>query len=291
VALTPTDFLLAAYLAVLSLVLIARGPMADGAPWVLLAHGLFGVMLIGFSRLPPRAPVGRALHVFYPLILLAGLYTAIGLVNDGRGIGAILANDAHVQRWEAALFGGQPAFDWIRRAPSTFWSGLLHLSYLTYYPLVLLPAPILAARGRWDAAREVIFATMLAFVACYLVFVLFPVAGPNYAFPHPTGPVREVWPARLVYRLLAGGSSVGAAFPSSHVAATLAATIAAWRAWPAMGRTMLAPFLLLTVAVVYCQMHYAVDALAGLVVGIAVSGVAAQVWRKSVRAGEATSVE
>jgi membrane-associated phospholipid phosphatase len=235
-------------------------------------------MLFLFRRLRADRGPGRALHTFYPLLLLAGFYGAIGVLNDGRGVAAILERDAIVQRWEAALFGGQPAYDWIRRAPSVFWSGLLHLSYLLYYPLILLPGPILALRGNWEGARRVVFATMLAFVACYLVFVLFPVAGPNYAFPHPTGPVREVWSARLVYDLLAGGSSVGAAFPSSHVAATLAATVAAWRAWPALGRTMLGPFLLLVVAVVYCQMHYAVDAASGLLVGIAVCVAAPRLW-------------
>ncbi|HET7039033.1 MAG TPA: phosphatase PAP2 family protein, partial [Gemmatimonadales bacterium] len=147
-------------------------------------------------------------------------------------------------------------------------------------PLVTLPALVLAARDRWTGAREVVFATMSAFVVCYVVFVLFPVAGPNHVFPHPTGPVREVWSARLVYGVLAGGASVGAAFPSSHVAGALASTIAAWRAWPAMGRIMLAPFLLLTVAVVYCQMHYAVDALSGLAVGVAVSAVAPGIGKR-----------
>ena len=34
---------------------------------------------------------------------------------------------------------------------------------------------------------------------------------------------------------------------------------------------LLAPTVLLTVGVVYCQMHYAVDALAGLGVGAAVA--------------------
>jgi membrane-associated phospholipid phosphatase len=42
---------------------------------------------------------------------------------------------------------------------------------------------------------------------------------------------------------------------------------------------MLLPFLLLVVAVVYCQMHYAVDAVSGLVVGLGVSVAAPMLWR------------
>jgi membrane-associated phospholipid phosphatase len=112
---------------------------------------------------------------------------------------------------------------------------------------------------------------MTAYAFCFVVFVLFPVAGPNWVFPHPTGPVREVWSARLVYSVLENGSSVGTAFPSSHVAATFATVIACWRAWPPLGRGTVVPFVLLTIAVVYCQMHYAMDAVGGLVVGLAVA--------------------
>ena len=58
---------------------------------------------------------------------------------------------------------------------------------------------------------------IIAFVICYVVFVSYPVGGPYYAFPRPQGPVEEVWSARLVYWVLSGGSSFGAAFPLSPV--------------------------------------------------------------------------
>jgi membrane-associated phospholipid phosphatase len=103
----------------------------------------------------------------------------------------------------------------------------------------------------------------------FLWFILFPVAGPYYAFPRPTGEFVNNWMARLVYATLATGSSYGAAFPSSHVAASVVATLAAWRASPRLGAAVAIPTLLLTIGVVYCQMHYAVDAVAGLVVGAA----------------------
>ena len=47
------------------------------------------------------------------------------------------------------------------------------------------------------------------------------------------------------------------------MAAALAAGIGSRR----LGLLLLLPTLLLTVGVVYCQMHYGVDALSGLVVG------------------------
>jgi membrane-associated phospholipid phosphatase len=75
----------------------------------------------------------------------------------------------------------------------------------------------------------------------------------------------------VAYDVLAPGSSYGAAFPSSHVAAALAATLAALGASRRLGMILLLPTALLTVGVVYCQMHYGVDALAGLLVGATVT--------------------
>jgi membrane-associated phospholipid phosphatase len=111
---------------------------------------------------------------------------------------------------------------------------------------------------------------MLTFVVCYLAFIFFPVAGPYYAFPRPDGTFIDNGAARLVYAVLAQGSSFGAAFPSSHVAASVAATIVAWVASRRLGIVLALATTLLTVGVVYCQMHYGVDAIAGLLVGLAV---------------------
>jgi membrane-associated phospholipid phosphatase len=71
-----------------------------------------------------------------------------------------------------------------------------------------------------------------------------------------------------VYDALSQGSSFGAAFPSSHVAGTVAALLASWQSSRRLGLLLLVPTGLLLVAVVYCQMHYAVDALAGLGIGV-----------------------
>src|SRR5690606_31693109 len=96
------------------------------------------------------------------------------------------------------------------------------------------------------------------------------VAGPYYEFAQPTGAFVANAPAQWVYAALAKGSAFGAAFPSSHVAATVAATLVAWRPAPRLAAVLAVPTALLTVGVVYCQMHYVVDSVAGLGVGVLV---------------------
>jgi membrane-associated phospholipid phosphatase len=280
-ALNRVDKLLGGYLAFVTAVIVVRGPFDDIAnAWMIAMHALFGVMLYLYTRLQETDRLGRALHILYPIVMLLPLYSQIGLLNAPLGTDAIFANDTVIQGWEDAVFGSQISYTWIRNQPSVFWSGLLHVAYFAYYPIVTVGPILLVLRGRPGDARAVMLATMIAYVACFAVFVLYPVAGPNYAFDHPTGPVREVWSARLVYNVLAGGSSFGAAFPSSHVAASLAATLALWRTWKPLAAVFTIPMILLVVATVYCQMHYGIDAGVGLLFG-GLAVLAAAKWAQN----------
>src|SRR5207237_6477953 len=101
---------------------------------------------------------------------------------------------------------------------------------------------------------------------CYVVFLFFPVAGPRYAFDLAHNRATGVWPARATQWLLDRGDSWGAAFPSSHVAAAVVAAVCALRYWRRLG-LVLAPFTLgLGLSAVYGPFHFAVDAVAGLIV-------------------------
>jgi membrane-associated phospholipid phosphatase len=265
----PVDWILGGWIGFVTVLILARGGVGQPTWWLLTAHVLFWILLALFSQLDDRHRIGAVLHDVYPLLLLGALYTELGLLSIDRGMADVLAHDRIVQGWEASVFGMQPAVEWIRAQPSAFWSAVLHAAYLSYYPIIYGAPAALLLGGSREGARNVILATMTAFVVCYAVFALFPVAGPYFAFPHPVGPARDVWSAALVYALLDAGSAVGTAFPSSHVAATVAAVVVL-RSESAMAfGVAVVPAVLLVVSTVYCQMHYAVDALAGLVVGAA----------------------
>jgi hypothetical protein len=267
------DRLLLAYLAAVTVVAVLRLDLKPMAGWVVLANGLTAllVVLLHDGRL---GRTGRLLREIYPIVLLPALYGALDLLNGFD----VRTWDETVRGWEAALFGGQVSRDWWQAAPSRFWSTLLHAAYFAYYLIIPFPAIYFLARRRPAAARTAVTLIVATFLLCYLCFLLFPVAGPYYEFPRPTGAFVNNWAARLVYGTLAGGSSYGAAFPSSHVAATVAAAVGTWMGSRRLGVALFIPTLLLTVGVVYCQMHYAVDALAGLLLPLGV-GWAVQRWQ------------
>jgi membrane-associated phospholipid phosphatase len=72
----------------------------------------------------------------------------------------------------------------------------------------------------------------------------------------------------MVDFIWAGGENPGAAFPSSHVAATF--LVAWWGSthFQKMKIIYWLTFLFLSIATVYCMFHYAVDVIGGLLLGI-----------------------
>jgi membrane-associated phospholipid phosphatase len=268
-SLRPVDLLLAGYLAVVSVVAILRAPGLPNCWWLLAAHALFGVLLYLLTR-PGLGLLGRTIREIYPLLLLVALYSELDVLN---GPGATVVHDATVQGWELAMFGAQLSMEWWRAMPSRFWSAVLHAAYLSYYLIIVAPAFYFAWRRNLVALRHFILVVMSTFVLCYLVFIFYPVAGPYYVFPRPDAWFLDNVFARAVYDTLATGSSYGAAFPSSHVAAAIAATLSSGRGSKALAWSLAVPTALLSIAVVYCQMHYGVDAIAGLLTGAGVTAV------------------
>jgi membrane-associated phospholipid phosphatase len=275
--LRPVDLLLAGYLVVVSVVAVVRAPGLPNCWWLLAGHALFGLLLYLLTR-PGLGPLGRTIREIYPLLLLVSLYSELDVLS---GPGGTAVHDATVQGWELAIFGAQLSTEWWRAMPSRFWSAALHAAYLCYYLIIVAPAFYFAWRRDLVALRHFILVVMSTFVVCYLVFIFFPVAGPYYVFPRPDAWFLDNMFARAVYDTLATGSSYGAAFPSSHVAAAIAATLSAGRGSRALGWALAIPTVLLSLAVVYCQMHYGVDAIAGLLTGAGMTAVVERLDRVS----------
>jgi hypothetical protein len=132
------------------------------------------------------------------------------------------------------------------------------------------------------AFDRALLALSLSMLSCYLIFVVFPVQGPRYIGPPegiPEGPIRA-----LVLTILQGGSSRGAAFPSSHVAVAVTQSLVMLRFHRPAGMVMTVTSLLLAAGAVYGGFHYAIDALTGGVVGVAAWLVSGAVQRARERA-------
>ena len=251
--------MIAAYLA-LALWPMVRYTQTTGDRSPLLAH--VGVLLVAAALIRDAPRRARTVRDLLPLAVGPFLYVELRWLIPGLGRPHA---DAIVMRWEGAFFPSHPAATWALAMPYRALSELLHFAYASYYLLVLVPPILLLARGRRCEYARTMLALAVVYGLCFLTYLLFPVDGPRYlvgAAAAPDGPVRS-----FVLHLLAAGSSRGTAFPSSHVAASLVASLCALRFQRPVGLVVAVLTMGLALATVYGGFHYLVDVLAGAIVG------------------------
>lgn len=268
----PTHRLFAAYLLLTAPALLFPYHR-QGWPILLALH-----LLVALALLRPalRRPVStwfaarfprltQFLADWYLLGLVPALYTELATLNKAVWNGHFF--DDLILKWEAMLFGA-PSQELALRFNSLPLSEYLHFSYLSYYLIIYTPPLVLWLRGRRSEFRALAFTLMLTFFAHYLFFVYFPVQGPRYLFPAPTGEIAQGTFYQLTHRMLEAGSSQGAAFPSSHVGVAAAQTLMTLTYIRPLGLVLVTLSLSLALGAVYGGFHYATDALFGLVLGV-----------------------
>jgi len=267
-ALRPVDWFTVIYLGAVLVPLFVLGPPGSRTFLLAAAHvaGMAAVVLARRLGLA-RHPVGEFLLNIYPLPLFALLYTEVGTLD--RLLHPGVFHDAAIQRIEEAVFGGEPA-QTLYRHGSFPLGEYLHLGYFSYYLL----APVLVFTLYFTRPRVQLERTLatisLSFYISFLVFIAWPVAGPYHAFTPP--PVGEMgWFLPHVARWVVNrGSSIGAAFPSSHVAVSVAIWLMALRYYRPLGVAYLFLVPALAMGAIYGGFHYATDVSAGAILGILV---------------------
>src|SRR5512132_740140 len=251
--------ILAAYLAV-SAPAVGIALAAGRTSRAILVLHLLALIIVAVLLYRPGA---RLITDWLPLASIPFLYAELPrLALTGL-------HDSRVQRWELSTFDTSPAQALAGRWSAPLLSELLHAAYVSYYAIIYVPPVVLYLRGRRETFYSTVAGLMTVFAFCYLIFVVFPVAGPRYLWPPPPGvfegPVR-----RFVLNVLAAGSAKGTAFPSSHVAVATVQTILAFR-WSARAGFALGVLTTgLALGAVYGGFHYGVDVLAGAAVGLVI---------------------
>ena len=200
--------------------------------------------------------------------------------------------------YEQQLFHCQPALLFSQKIANPVFSELMHLGYASYYPLIGL-VTLYYFLYRYQEFHRVTFVILASFFIYYVIFILLPVTGPQYYylaagvdqiaqahFPnvgdyfntHDEALPIPGWKDGFFYQCVASAHAAGerptAAFPSSHVGVT---TILLLLAWHARNRkliyTILPFFVLMCMATVYIQAHYAVDVIGGWISALVIYAV------------------
>lgn len=246
--------------------------------YLLTAHWLL-LTLVALAPMARRqaGTFGRLIAEWYPLVVLLAVYGSIGLVNAPRAW-LDQSFDPLVLSWEGRLAGTRFLMYYSGYTGTPILTWLLGISYLAFFPMVIASPMVLWAMGRRDHARRAIFGITLTFLTCYLLFLLFPVAGPAYIWGWPDAQTNADLPVRLVRQLNDRHDSWGSAFPSSHVAASAVAVLLGFSGCRRLG-TLIAPVALgILLAVIYFRVHYVLDAVAGLALAILVAAAVIRIW-------------
>jgi len=249
---------LSAYLAVSGVLLASSGHA------LLAAMHAAGIALAAWGQLD-RSRLARVVGDLLPLVAAPALYGEIPLLITALGSSY---HDATAQGWEVAVFGAEASRVFATFVPSATVSEVLHAGYLAYYPAIFAPPLLLYARGNRRGLAETVAALTFVYLVCWMIFAVAPVQGPRYLWTvdAPDGPFR-----RLTVTLLAAGSSRGAAFPSSHMAVSVAQAVMALRWQPRVGAVLVVVAALVGLGAVYGGFHYGIDMIAGAALGLVVA--------------------
>ena len=246
--------------------------------------------------------VGMA-YLLFTLVVMACVWSQLqniasmlGWYPDTYELNRTLPNLDHVfAQWEQSLFGCQPSLLFSQKVPYAWFSELMCLGYVSYFPLMLITYLYYFFR-RYKEFQMAAFVMLSSFFAYYVVFVLLPVTGPQFyylavgtekiaagIFPnlgdwfltHSERMAAPGWSDGFCYHLLDithdAGERPTAAFPSSHVGVTTVIMLLALRTRSkGLIFTILPFYILMCLSTVYIYAHYAIDAIAGLITGIAI---------------------
>ncbi len=167
-----------------------------------------------------------------------------------------------------ALSGFQPA--WLTE--------LMMFAYLAYLPLVVWLAYVLFRKQGQAGLQTYTFALGLAYLTCFILFILVPAASPRFYFE---GLVPEGgWLfSRLMNLVETSAQYRGGSFPSAHCAAGTVMLYFALKAGKRVAAVVVPLILLFFLSTVYGQYHYGVDVLAGVLIGLLAIPLSAKMLR------------
>ena len=198
-------------------------------------------------------------HLFF-LFCFEELAYLVHLVNRNWQDAKLIAFD----HW---MFGVHPAV-WLEQFATPVRNDFIQLAYLTYFVYLLVLGGILYYRKAWHAYWSVMTYSGVAYAIGYVIAMLFPIESPWFAMVGMWHGELHGGPFTATINFIEHYGRVrGAAFPSEHVAGSVAALWGAWRFRRWLFWVMLPLIVAMCVSTVYGRYHYVADIFGGIVTG------------------------
>ncbi|MCI0353918.1 MAG: phosphatase PAP2 family protein [Acidobacteria bacterium] len=253
-----------AYFLSLGLLIFLLRDRVPAWPWFLAVHAVCLAAVTGLVRARDRQP-WRFLHGWYPLLMF------IVCFEETARLSFLFVDhwqDAYLLSLEARLFAVPPTV-WLQQFASRWTTEILEVGYFSYFVLLMIVGGVLSRGKDQRPFRQVMTASVLSYMLCYVVFLAFPTEGPAHTLRALHTAPLEGGPFHFLVNLIQKHGGVhGNAFPSSHVAAAVVALIYAWRYVPRLGAALTPLVILLCVGAVYDRYHYVLDIVGGIVIAV-----------------------
>ena len=175
--------------------------------------------------------------------------------------------DAKLIAFDHWLFGVHPSV-WLEHLATPTRNDFFQLVYLTYFTYLLIVGGVLYYRRDWRAYWSVMTYSMVAYSCGYLIAIFFPIESPWFAMAGRWHGELQGGPFTATINFIEHYGRVrGAAFPSEHVAGSVAALWGAWRHRRWLFWVLLPFAACMCVSTIWGRYHYVADVFAGVVTG------------------------
>jgi len=215
------------------------------------------------------------LRNIYPILLSVYFYSRTVFYN--KFLFSDL--DTYLINIEEYLFGFQPSLKFSEYFSSNIFSELMYIGYFSFYPLIAGFVLYLYFKKSPEFTM-LIFKLSASLLLFYLIFGIFPSAGPQFFFSavDRTPPDAYVFD-KIMHFIIKNGDQPTGAFPSSHVGISVIILLLSKKSVPIFFRIAWPFVIILILSTVYIKAHYAIDAIAGIIIAPIILYIASQLYR------------
>ena len=260
------DYLTFAYLAFASVMaIIGRHRVAHWKAILIIHVGLVALVTVLAHGREREQRVLLFFSHWYPLAFFGFFFEEIGHLVHAVFPGWF---DASLIVLDHALCGAHPTV-WLEQFSGYWMNEYMQLAYTTYLPLLPLFGAYLWCRGRREGFDTYIVSMCAAYYLCYVIFLFYPIEGPHHTLAHLQRVELNGGLFTTVINLIEKHGRVhGGAFPSTHVAGAVVVLVSAYRFARRLGYALTPLVVSICISTVYGRYHYAVDVLAGTIMGL-----------------------
>jgi membrane-associated phospholipid phosphatase len=221
------------------------------------------------------------LRLFAPLLLLPYLYKETDYFNNLFFKENL---DSFFVQAEYALFHSQPSLVFAEKFHVRWFSELMYFGYFSYYLLILfIPLYAYFKKGK-DTTERMIFIVINSFLIYYLIFILLPVAGPQFYFSDQMSSLPDGYIfGPLMKFIQQNGEGQTGAFPSSHVSICLILLYLCFTEIRKLLPFVLTISVLLILSTVYLRAHYVIDVIGAFLTTPVVYYISSELYKKITR--------